>query len=457
MKKLVVASILLLVVILNVVCRKAPQFKDDDYDPRLSGGAATTFLANSQAFGEMVDGLGSHDQLIHEFGDRLFEQTFVSAPSPHFPGVGPIFNNVSCISCHHNDGKGTPTLGLVTSSLLARISIPGVDAHGGPLEAPGFGVQLQDKAIPGKEKEVKVSVTYQEIPFIFPDGQQVSLRKPSYTLTEPYRPLPSNYMISVRMAPPVFGLGLLQLIPESTVVAKADPSDKNNDGIKGHANYVYDPYTNQTELGRFGLKANVPTILIQVAGAAQQDMGVTNYVFPQESSYGQPQYDGLHDDPDMPDSFLNALAFYVQTLAVPARRSVSDPAVLNGEKIFTQINCSGCHTPTVYTGVDVRLPMLSNQRIHPYTDLLLHDMGDGLADNRPDFLATGKEWRTTPLWGIGLFQKTNGEAYYLHDGRARTLEEAILWHGGEANNAKQAFVHLSRSNRDDLIKFLKSL
>lgn len=457
MKKIAVVGLLLSIVVVNVLCRKAPEFQDSEYDPRLSGGSATTFIASSQAFGQMVDGLGAYDAFVHELGDKMFEQTFVSAPSKHFPGLGPIFNNVSCISCHHNDGKGTPTLGLITSSLLARISVPGTDEFGGPKPAPGFGGQLQDKAIIGSTPEVKVSVSYEEQPFTFPDGQQVSLRKPTYILNNPYIPLPAGYMISVRLAPPVFGLGLLDLIPQSTIEAAADPTDKNGDGITGHPNYVYNPQNGKTELGRFGLKANVPTLLAQVAGALQQDMGVTNYVFPQESSYEQSQYDNLHDDPDVPDSLVDAMTFYVQTLAVPARRNVSDRGVKRGEKIFTQINCSGCHTPTVYTGVDVRLPMLSNQRIHPFTDMLLHDMGSGLADNRPDFQASGNEWRTPPLWGIGLFPKTNGEAYYLHDGRARTLEEAILWHGGEAEKAKEAFVQLSRSDRDDLIKFLNSL
>ncbi|MGH2648961.1 MAG: di-heme oxidoredictase family protein, partial [Ginsengibacter sp.] len=217
------------------------------------------------------------------------------------------------------------------------------------------------------------------------------------------------------------------------------------------------PDTQKMELGRFGLKANTPTIKVQVASAYQQDMGVTNSLFPQESCYGQPQYDGRDDDPELPDSILNAVAFYVRTLAVPARRNVTDTIVKQGEKIFAQINCSGCHKPTIYTGVDVTLPVLSNQRIHPYTDLLLHDMGDGLADNKPDFLATGKEWRTPPLWGVGLLQRTNGTAFYLHDGRARTFEEAILWHGGEAEQSKHKFTQLSASARNALIQFLKSL
>jgi len=457
MKKFLVSGILLLVVIINVVCRKAVVFQDEDYDPRLSGGAATVFMSNSQAFGQIIPGLVGYDTYMHDIGDDIFGQTFVSAPAKIYPGLGPIFNNVSCGSCHHNDGKGTPTLGQITSSLLTRISIPGTDEHGGPLAAPGFGLQLQDKAIAGMAPEVKVSVTYQETPFTFPDGETVSLRKPDYTLSNPYMPLPAGYMISVRLAPSVFGLGLLNLIPEETIAAHADPNDRNGDGIKGRPNYVYNPYTHKTELGRFGLKANASTLQIQVTAALQQDMGITNYVFPQESCYGQAQDDGLPDNPDLPDSVVNALIFYTQTLAVPARRDVEDPAALRGEKLFNQLNCSGCHTPTVYTGVDVRLPMLSHQRIHPYTDLLLHDMGPGLADGRPDYEASGNDWRTPPLWGIGLFPKTNGEGFYLHDGRARTIEEAILWHGGEAQKARDAFVHMAKTNRDDLIKFLKSL
>lgn len=457
MKKLLVTGTLLAVVLLNVVCRKAVTFQADYYDPRLAGGAATVFLANSQAFGSMVSGLAGYDEYMHELGDKLFEQSFISAPATIFPGLGPVYNNVSCVSCHHNDGKGTPTLGRITSSLLARISVPGSDPHGGPLEAPGFGLQLQDKAISGKIPEAKVNVSYQEVPFTYPDGKTVSLRKPTYTLSDPYMPLPANYRISVRLAPSVFGLGLLDLIPEETLLAQTDPNDVNGDGIKGRVNYVYNPYTKKTELGRYGLKANVSTLDIQVAGALQQDMGVTNYIFPGESSYGQLQDDGLADNPDLPDSVTDALIFYIRTLAVPARRDVTDPVALQGERLFTRLNCSGCHTPTVYTGIDVRLPVLSHQRIHPYTDLLLHDMGAELADGRSDFLAGGNDWRTPPLWGIGLFPKTNGEAYYLHDGRARNIEEAVLWHGGEAKSSRDAFVHLSGTDRNALLKFLKSL
>jgi CxxC motif-containing protein (DUF1111 family) len=188
-------------------------------------------------------------------------------------------------------------------------------------------------------------------------------------------------------------------------------------------------------------------------------MGVTSYPTKDESSLGQSQWTPSPDDldPELVDSLLNYVTFYVQTLAVPARRDVLDSTNKRGERLFTIANCSGCHRQTMYTGVNTAIN-LSSQRIHPYTDMLLHDMGADLADNRPDNLATGNEWRTPPLWGLGMLQKTNGgTAYYLHDGRARTIEEAILWHGGEAATAKQNFMQMNKADRSALIKFLNSL
>ncbi|PWU04641.1 MAG: thiol oxidoreductase [Bacteroidetes bacterium] len=457
MRKIYWITAILLLPAVFMMCRKASEFDESQYDPRLSGGEATVFDETSKAFGHQVPGLSSHDEHVHEVGDGAVEKTFVTAPAPINSGLGPIFSNVSCISCHHNDGKGNPTAGLVNSSLLIRLSVPGSDAHGGPLAVDGYGLQLQDVAVFGVQPEAKINITYTENPFTFPDGETASLRNPTYTLLNPYKPLPGNLMMSPRMAPPFFGLGLIQSIPESTILAFADENDADGDGISGKANYVYDPYLQKTMIGRFGLKANTATILTQVAGAYNQDMGVTNYVFPKESSFGQSQLDSHVDDPEIADSILNAAEFYIRTLAVPARRNVTDLTVQSGENIFRQLNCVGCHKPTIQTGVDLSLKCVSNQRIHPYTDLLLHDMGDGLADGRPDFKADGKEWKTPALWGIGLFEKTNGVPYYLHDGRARTLEEAILWHGGEAEKAKQGFIQLSSTDRKALIKFLKSL
>jgi CxxC motif-containing protein (DUF1111 family) len=457
MKKLAVITGLVLFVLSGILCRKASNgLPEEYYDPRLSGGMATTFSATSGAFGEMIPGLSPYDQFIHGFGDKLFGQTFVSAPAPQFPGLGPRYNNVSCISCHHNDGKGTPTAGTPTSSLLTRISISGMDAHGAPLEAAGFGNQLQDKSIAGWQPEIKLNISYAEMPFTFPDGETVSLRKPSYTITNPYQALPAEYYISVRLAPPVFGLGLLELISEYDILKNADEQDQNGDGISGRANYVYNSFTGKKELGRFGLKANTGSLLVQTAAAFVQDMGVTNYVFKSENNITDPN-DGSALAPDIADSILNATVFYVRTLAVPARRDVENQQILRGEKLFTQIKCVSCHIPTFQTGVDVRIVSLSNQRIHPYTDLLLHDMGAGLADGRPDYLATGTEWKTPALWGIGLFPKTNGVPFYLHDGRARSIAEAVLWHGGEAEASKTAFTQLTKTDRDALIKFVNSL
>ncbi len=457
LKKTYIVTALLFVPVVLIMCRNAGDFPETDFDPRLSGGLATVFDESANAFGHEVPGMSENDLHAHGVGDHGVEQTFVTAPAPVNSGLGPAFSNVSCISCHHNDGKGNPTAGFVNSSLLIRLSLPGIDAHGGPVPVPSFGAQLQDLAVFGQAPEASIRIEYTENTVVFPDGEVATLRTPTYTLYNSYLPLPAGVMTSPRMAPPFFGLGLLQNIPESTILSLADENDANGDGISGKPNYVWDPSQNREMIGRFGLKANTATLLTQVAGAYSQDMGVTSYIFPQESVYGQAQHDNLNDDVELPDSVLNGATFYIKTLAVPARRNVTDPIALQGERIFKQINCGNCHIPTLKTGVDVSFYMLSNQRIHPYTDLLLHDMGPGLADNRPDFRATGTEWKTPALWGIGLFEKTNGVPFYLHDGRARTLEEAILWHGGEAENSKNAFYNLATNDRKALIKFLKSL
>ncbi|MBS1934378.1 MAG: thiol oxidoreductase [Bacteroidetes bacterium] len=459
MKKYYIVISLIIFVAAFSMCNKSTAFSESGYDERLSGGAATVFDATSNAFSNAVSGLSVRDQRVHDLGDQTFAQTFVAPPSPIFTGLGPIFNNISCVNCHRNDGEGIPTAGFSNSGLLFRISQQGTDANGGPLAVPGFGTQLQDQAVLGAQPEANMNITYTDLPVTYPDGTVVTLRQPAYTLQNPYTPIAVDYMLSPRLAPRLVGMGLLELIPESTVLSFVDAGDANHDGITGKANYVYDEYTGKTELGRFGLKANTSTLLLQVATAYQQDMGITSYVQKTESAAGQVQMDVVHGDvqPELVDSLLNYVVFYVKTLAVPARRNVTDADVQAGGTLFTQVNCSGCHRPTIQTGIDLTLPQINNQRIHPYTDLLVHDMGSGLADNRPDFLANGNEWRTAPLWGIGLLDKTNGTAYFLHDGRARSLEEAILWHDGEAKNAKQQFMQLNSTQRNQLLKFLESL
>jgi CxxC motif-containing protein (DUF1111 family) len=459
MKKIYIIGTIGLLVISLSRCHKAELAPDTAYDDRLSGGKATVFDESSHAFTNPIEGMNARDERAHELGDQGFEVKFVAPPATVFGGLGSIFNNVSCINCHRNDGGGFPSAGSATSGLLMRISQAGTDPYGGPLSIVGYGTQVQDVSVLGYHPEAKVNISYSEIPFTYPDGTVVNLRKPTYTLQNPYLPITVPYMLSPRLAPPLIGLGLIDNIPESTIRGFVDAGDKNGDGISGKVNMVHDAFTGETTVGRYGLKANTSTLLLQVANAYQQDIGITSYVNKNESSYDQEQWPSSTDNgkPELADSILKFTTFYIRTLAVPARRDVNDPDVQAGSAIFNQINCAGCHRPTIITGPDFNLPQLSGQRIHPYTDVLLHDMGEGLADDRPDFLATGREWRTQPLWGLGLLQKTTGIAFYLHDGRARSIEEAILWHDGEAAKSKQAFTGLTKQERNQLMKFLNSL
>ncbi len=457
MNKLSLTISLLSFALLLSQCRKVEEFPEDQYDERLSGGSQTVFDATAHAFSNEFTGLSEYDSRVHGMGDDAFEQSFVTAPALINNGLGPAFNNVSCRSCHHNDGKGVPSAGGPQSSLLLRISFPGAGAYGEPVAVPGYGTQIQDQSVFGKDPEATIMINYTNQPYFFPDGEQYILRSPTYSLVNFYTPISGNYLLSPRLAPPVFGLGLLEAIPESDILANADPNDADGDGISGKANYVWDPTNQKLMLGRFGLKANTATLLTQVAAAYNNDIGITSRIFPLETVHGQPQMDNYSDDYELSDEILNAATFYVQTLQVPARRNVKNETVLRGKQIFMDAKCGSCHTPTFNTAVNVAFPAMSNQRIQPYTDLLLHDMGAGLADNRPDFLADGNEWRTPPLWGLGLSETVNYPAYYLHDGRAHTVMEAIMWHGGEAQFSTDYVKNLSVTDRAALMKFLQSL
>jgi CxxC motif-containing protein (DUF1111 family) len=439
-------------------CKKAGSIQPYEEQDWFSGGNQTVFSTGSDAFSLGFPGLTGDKALNHEIGDAAFEATFVSSPAPKHPGLGPIFNNVSCISCHVSDGRGkAPETGEELSSLLIRISIPGQDSYGGTVDVPNFGGQFQQKAVFGKQKEGDVDVNYSYQTFTFSDGESYELRTPTFTLLNTYLPLPAGVMTSPRLAPPVFGLGLLEAIPDASIIAREDINDADNDGISGKVNYVWNILAKKKTIGKFGWKAGNPSIIQQTASAYLQDMGITTFLFPQESSFGQSQYDNLQDDAELSDSLLYAVTFYMKTLAVPARRNVSDPDVIRGKALFNEAKCAACHTPFQRTAVNVAFKELSNQLIFPYTDLLLHDMGDELSDNRPDHLATGKEWRTPPLWGIGLTEIVNGHGNFLHDGRARTLTEAIMWHGGEGNYSRNYFKNLPIYDRKALLKFLKSL
>lgn len=430
-----------------------------DLSERLyAGGDTTIFAENSTAYRNPAANIFGSDLAIHLEGDAQFEQAFVTAPAQVNNGLGSIFNNTSCVSCHPKDGRAAfPTNFLNLSGLLLRSSVSGTDDHGGPNPVPGFGTQIQNQAVFGTLPEARYQVTFETKNEILADGTTVTLRKPIITLFETYMAFPADGMLSPRIATPVFGLGLLEAIPENNLLALQDINDNNNDQISGKANYVWDPIANQLAIGRFGWKAGAPNVLVQCAGAYVDDMGVTNYVFPNETGANQFNgQDGLNDDPEISNAILDQVAFYCRTLGVPAPRNITNQSVKNGARIFEQIDCSKCHTPKQQTGFH-SITALANQTIFPYTDLLLHDMGEDLADNRPDFLATGNEWKTRPLWGIGLTQVINGHTNFLHDGRARNITEAILWHGGEALNAKNKFKQLSVKDRNDLLTFINSL
>ena len=347
-------------------------------------------------------------------------------------------------------------------AMLIRLSIPGEGPNGGPNPVPNYGGQLQDRAIAGVKPEGYALITYEEIPGEFADGTPFALRKPTVQIKDTaYGDLPADTLMSARVAPPVIGLGLLAAVTVDTLEALADPDDADGDGISGRMNWSFDAAAppGKMSTGRFGWKATAPSTVHQNAGAALGDMGLTSKVFEQSSC--QPvQKDCLKiaanaDEPEVHPQIFAAINMWVNLVAVPMQRNADDPAVRRGETLFRDTGCVACHMPTLVTGI--HLPPLMDQVIHPFTDLLLHDMGEELGDNRPDFSASGREWRTQPLWGIGLTNDVGSHENYLHDGRARNLTEAIIWHGGEAQEHSEAFLNMSKDQRYDLLTFLSSL
>lgn len=430
----------------------------------LPGGRATSFDLGENAFGHAVEGLSYEEEDQFVIGNSFFRSNWTIAPASAAArdGLGPLFNAVSCGSCHNLDGRAKPPANEneELNGLLFRISQAGISTHAGPNPDATYGDQLQEKSIPNVKPEAKIRVRYEEIAGKYDDGTSYSLRKPVYVFSDWGYGSPSpNFMFSPRIGMQVFGLGLLETISENDILLNADENDRNSDGISGKANYVWNELLQKTTLGRFGWKANQPTLKQQAAAAFNGDIGITNSVFADDDlSEKQAALREIPNGgkPEISDKNLDNVVFYLQTLAVPVRRDANNPDVLRGKKLFNQLNCSGCHRPSFITGSS-KSSQLNKQKIFPYTDILLHDMGDALADNRPDFLATGSEWRTPPLWGIGLSQTVNKHTFLLHDGRARNVEEAILWHGGEAKNATEGFKKLSASQRSQLIKFVGSL
>ena len=425
----------------------------------LAGGATTIFSSGPDAFTFPLANLDQASVEKHFIADGVFGQQFVSAPADQFGGIGPLFNQNSCEGCHVRNGRGiVPQYdGDPATGLLLRLSVPGQGLYGSVIPAPGFGGQLQHKAIFNSVAEGKLSKTELTSLVTYLDGESVTLTRPVYSIIDPYIPLPPDLLISPRLAPPVHGLGLIEAIPEEDILALADEHDLDGDGISGRPNMVWNVLQQQVTLGRFGWKAENPTAGQQAADAAHNDMGLTSYYFPVEHCEDQANCtEGLQAGHDVDDETTDLFAFYFQTVAVPAQREYNDPDVKRGRQLFEDLQCASCHTPKHVTGSHP-ISSLAYQTIYPYTDLLLHDMGEDLSDHRPTYQAEGHEWRTPPLWGIGLTQVVNPKATFLHDGRAETLEEAILWHGGEAEASREQFKALTKEERIDLISFLEAL
>jgi CxxC motif-containing protein (DUF1111 family) len=399
-------------------------------------------------------------ELDFKVGNGLFRKLWVSAPSSTraSDGLGPLFNARACQSCHLKDGRAHPPTGPHDPAvgMILRLSAPD-----GP--DPTYGEQLQDFAVPGQRAEGRLTVAYREVPVTLGDGEVVTLRRPSYAAADlAYGPLPAGARLSPRVAPQMIGLGLLEAVPAEEVRALEDPDDADGDGISGRANEVWSAALAQPMLGRFGHKAGQLTIRDQAAAAFAADIGISTTLHPDgwgECSARQADCRRAPDGgtPEADDTVLDLVTFYSRNLAVPARRDPGDAQVLAGKRVFYEAGCPACHYPKFVTARLADRPEQSFQLIWPYTDLLLHDMGEGLADDRPEGRATGREWRTAPLWGIGLTETVSGQASFLHDGRARTLLEAVLWHGGEAEAARDRVARLPKAERDALVRFLASL
>ncbi|KFA98882.1 di-heme oxidoreductase family protein [Vibrio sp. ER1A] len=438
----------------------------------LSGGKTTVKKEGPNAYSMPAANLPMSKRLDFSVGNSFFRNPWVQAPASTDArdGLGPLFNTNGCQNCHIKDGRGHPPEAndQHAVSMLVRLSIPAVTAQqkaayelDGVIPEPTYGGQLQDFALPNMQSEGQIDITYDEVAVRFKDGTVVMLRKPNLKIVElAYGDMHPDVLMSARVAPPMIGLGLLESIPESTILAFAEAQKADNSSVTGKPNYVMDVRTQKMALGRFGWKAGQPNLMQQNAAAFNGDVGLTSSLFPSENcTSNQDVCTAQHSggDPEVSDKILNFVEFYTQHLAVPQRRNIDDPLVVAGEKLFNNVGCQNCHRTGIQTGTQEGLPAISNQTIHPYTDMLLHDMGEGLSDNRPEYAASGREWRTAPLWGIGYTEEVNGHTYFLHDGRARNLTEAILWHGGEAEAAKQNVLALSKSERDALLAFLNSL
>lgn len=435
-----------------------------------TGGEGTVDQFDHNAYSLPQANLSMTRRLDFSVGNSFFRNPWVEAPASTDArdGLGPLFNTNSCQGCHIKDGRGHPPgADDKPISLFLRLAVPAdperdadiLKTHGFK-PAPVYGSQLQTAALPAAQPEADLVIEWKSVTETLSDGTEVELRKPAYRIENPnYGPLPEDLLVSPRVAPPMIGMGLLEAIPLEDLQSLADPEDADNDGLSGKLNQVWDLSRQQTVPGRFGWKAAEPNVHQQSMGAFAGDMGLTSTIKPAtdctpEQNCGRFTNGG---SPEVSDKVSNFVTFYAKSLAVPARRDLDSVSVQQGAELFNETGCAGCHTPRHTTGTAPDRPDLSNQTIWPYTDLLLHDMGPELADGRDEFLANGNEWRTPPLWGIGLAQRVNPQSGFLHDGRARTLEEAVIWHGGEAKPSAERYRQMPAEDREALLDFLNSL
>ena len=446
------------------------------------GGASHTKTHAKKLLSEPAASMPRSEKLNFVLGRAIFEKIWVSSPSSTTAsdGLGPLFNARSCLACHINNGRGhAPEADWPEDnamSMLMRLSIPAqneqqrrdlMDRKVASINEPNYGGQLQDFAVPGLEAEGQLHLRFTELPIALSEGETASLRVPEYRITGlQYGELHADLMMSPRIATQISGLGLLEALSEQQILAAEDPNDSDGDGISGRANRVWDLVKQQPVVGRFGWKAGNPTLAQQNSAAFNGDIGISTQLFSTASGdctanqprclsapHGNSEHlDGLEASIEM----SKVLETYTRYLALPVRRNAMDAEVLAGKQVFSDTGCASCHTPSFTTPKDAP-EGLAGQKIWPYSDLLLHDMGPGLADGRPEYAASGTEWRTAPLWGIGIAKKVDPKAGFLHDGRARNLLEAVLWHGGEAQAARDKVVNMPASERAKLLRFLESL
>lgn len=433
-------------------------------EPRVSlGGPASVAGEGPNAFSYPAPVLDAQERRAFSVGNAFFKDNWVAAPSTTAgrDGLGPLFNARSCSGCHLRDGRGRPARAdeLGGTGLLVRVGSAAPNG-GEDRPHPRWGSQISDFALPGLAPEAVVRVEERGVPGTYGDGSPFSLIEPILWFeTEAGRERPPQ-VSGARVAPHMVGLGLLEAVPAETLEALADPEDADGDGISGRVHRVLDLRSGELVPGRFGWKATQPTVEQQVAGAFVGDLGITSSLFPSEDRGAeQLAFDRERSggDPELSDHKLARVTFYSQVLGVPNQRDVGSASVRAGEALFDRFGCASCHTPQLATGPTAVVDAYANQTFRPYTDLLLHDLGPALADGKRDGDALPSEWRTPPLWGIGLFEEVSGHTRFLHDGRARGLAEAILWHGGEAGPSRELFRNAAQGEREELLEFLRSL